>query len=334
MALFKRIGTTSFLYRDSLAEDGQAQERAAIIRTIGEAGALGIDILLFQEEFSFWRSDVEDSPGRGAFAPARAARDAAPRDERYIMEYAMTRDDPYVQRVREAARAAGVNVALPLLEREGAHVYNSILPISARGDLLRPYRKMFPVPAVELSTGITPGTCNTAQEIAGVPVSFAICFDVHFDEVFTQARKSGARLVLWSSMWMGGAWLRAQALRNGLYVVSATPDGCTFVDIDGSLIGESPSLWPQTVGQNTIVFEDLNFDREVLHCNAGGALNEIRKRYGPRVHMRNRPQDSNVIIESLDPALPIGEIMKEFGLKSWFQYIEQSREAAARAGKG
>jgi hypothetical protein len=71
-----------------------------------------------------------------------------------------------------------------------------------------------------------------------------------------------------------------------------------------------------------------------MHCNARGALNEIVRRYGPRVHVRNQPQDSIVIIESLDPALRIDEVMREFGLKSWFQYIEESRQAAVRAQGG
>ena len=86
--------------------------------------------------------------------------------------------------------------------------------------------------------------------IAGIPVSFAICFDLHFDEVFAAARESGAKLVLWSSMWMGGMWLRAQAIRYGIVIVTATPDGCTFVDLDGSTICESPTQWPQTAGSN------------------------------------------------------------------------------------
>jgi len=330
VSLVRRIGTTSFLYGDSRARDRQKREREAVVRWIGEAGTLGIDILVFQEEYSFWHSGLEDAPGRMSFLPAPIERPAAPPTEGSMSDLAIGLDHPYIERVREASRKAGVNVALPIVEQDGDSVYNSLLPVTSEGKLLRPYRKMFPVPVGELSAGISPGSCNTAQVMAGVPVSFAICFDAHFDEVFTDARRSGARLVLWSSMWMGGAWIRAQALRNGLYIVSATPDGCTFVDIDGGIISESPSLWPQIEGHNNLVFEDLNFDRQIYHCYAGGALNAIRQKYGSRVHMRNRPQDSIVIIESLDPDLPLAEIEKEFGLKSWFRYIEEAR-AASRA---
>ncbi len=336
MSLVRRIGTTSFLYGDCRARDRQRLEQDAVVRRIAEAGSLGIDLMLFQEEYSFWASGLEEAPGRASFVPARVDRLAAPADARPPAEppaaLAVTLRDPYVERVREACREAGVNVALPLLERDGDRIYNSLVPVTAAGDLMRPYRKMFPVPLGELSAGITPGSCNAAQVIAGVPVSFAICFDVHFDEVFTEARRSGARLVLWSSMWMGGSWLRAQALRCGLYVVSATPDGCTFVDIDGQPIVESPSLWPQVEGHNNIVFEDINFDRQAYHCFAAGTLNAIRAKYGAKVHIRNRPQDSIVVIESLDPGLSIGDIEREFGLRSWFQYIEESR-AASRAAR-
>jgi predicted amidohydrolase len=176
-----------------------------------------------------------------------------------------------------------------------------------------------------------PGEENAAQMIAGVPVSFAICFDLHFDEVFSAARASGAKLVLWASMWMGGGWLRGQALRNGFYMVSATPDGCTFVDLDGSIIVESFTQWPQTVGYNNLIFEDLNFDRDIFHCNAGGKLNAIMERYGPRVHIRNRPNDSIAIIETLDPDLPLEQVKAEFELVSWYDYIEVSKAAREEA---
>ncbi|MGQ9629484.1 MAG: nitrilase-related carbon-nitrogen hydrolase [bacterium] len=329
---FRRIGTTSLQYRDPRAEDGQAREQETVLSYIAEAGRMEVDILLFQEEYGFAAQDLGAYSDRRRFAPTAPILPPAP--AKTYAELAIVLDDPYVCRVREAARKARVNVVLPIIERDGSRVYNSLVPIASSGEILRPYRKMFPVAGYkdlgEMKQAC-PGEDNRAQMLADVPVSFAICFDVHFDEVFEAARASGAKLVFWSSMWMGGLWLRAHAIRYGFYIVSSTPDGCTFVDMDGTIIAESFTMWPQTVGCNNLIFEDLNFDREVFHCFANGKLNAIRERYGEAVHIRNRPQDSIVVIETLDPGLSIDEIKREFELMPWYDYIQRSREARAQA---
>lgn len=333
MAKFRRIGTVALQYGTARVPQGLAREREAVLGYISEAGGLGIDILLFQEEYGFTTHDQESAPERRRFAPAQDVLPPAPGQS--YAELAIPADDPYVGRVCAAARQAGVNVILPLLERQGGRVYNSLLPVTAAGELLRPYRKMFPVASSNGELGemasACPGEDNQAQLIAGVPVSFAICFDLHFDDVFAAARASGARLVLWSSMWMGGLWLRAQAIRYGFYMVTATPDGCTFVDMDGTTISESYTMWPQTIGQNNLIFEDLNFDRDIFHCQADGKLNAIRDRYGAKVHIRNRPHESIAVIETLDPDLSIEEVKQEFGLVCWYDYIQISKAARVRA---
>ena len=320
MAKFRRIGTTALQYGDPRVRDREAREREAVLNYIKMAGNLSIDILLFQEEFGFVCFNTHLIEGRKQFAPADLRIDL-PSYLKEPGETAISLDDCYIQHVREAARAAGVNVVLPILERSGNRIYNSLVPVTSEGLLLKPYRKMYPVIG-EMDNGISPGIDNPAQILAGIPVGFSICFDINFDEVYELARASEAKLMLWSSMWMGGHWLKARSARYGFYTVSATPDGCSFVDMDGTSIVESYTSYPQTYGENNLVFEDLNFDREVFHCAADGKLNEIRNRYGSRIHIRNRPQDCFCIIETLDATLSIEEVKDEFKLTNYYDYLK------------
>ena len=326
MAKFRRIGTTYFEYGDVRVRDRAEREREAVLETIVRAGDLRVDILLFQELFGFVAFDRDSGSDLRRWVPARPLSPSAPPKTTYP-EVAIGLDDPYVRAVQAAAKAAGVNIVLPIVERDDDLAYNSLVPITAQGEILKLYRKMFPVPGE-----VPPGSDNAAIELAGVPVAFSICYDVHFDEVYQTACDSGAKLVFWSSMWMGGRWLVARAVRYGFYIVSSTPNGSTFVDMDGTIIAESPAIYPQTTGQANLIFEDLNFDREVFHCNLAsypmsesfGKLNRLVEVYGDRIKIKNRPQDSTCIIETLDPDLSIEDVKARFQLQSWHEYIAAS----------
>lgn len=329
MAKYRRIGTVALQYGDPRVSDRQARERETVLHYIDVAGRRGIDVLLFQEEFGFTWTSVHLAEHRSRFAPGELRTDL-PSDAYDTEHLAIAPDDPYILRVREAAGKAGVNVALPILEKSGDRVYNSLLPVTSKGLPLRPYRKKYPVIG-EMNSGVSPGTDDAVQLLAGVPVGFSICNDIYFDEVYASARHAGAMLMLWSSMWMGGAWLRARSTRFGFYMAAATPDGCSFVDMDGSPIVESYTSYPQTVGDNNLVFEDLNFDRDVFHCAADGKLNAIADKYGSKVHIRNRPQDCMCVIETLDESVSIEQLKEEFQLKHFYDYLEHSKAARNRA---
>lgn len=329
MAKYRRIGAVALQYGDPRVPDRQARERETVLHYIDVAGRRGVDVLLFQEEFGFTWTSVHLAEHRSRFAPGELQADssAAGYDTEQL---AIPLDDPYVRSVRAAADRAGVNVVMPILEQNGGRIYNSLVPVTSRGELLHPYRKKYPVIG-EMNSGVSPGTDDAVQLLAGIPIGFSICNDIYFDEVYAAARSAGAALMLWSSMWMGGAWLRARSTRFGLYMVAATPDGCSFVDMDGSPIVESYTSYPQTVGDNNLVFEDLNFDREVFHCAADGKLNAIADKYGRHVHIRNRPQDCMCVIETLDESVSIEQLKEEFQLKHFFDYLEHSKAARNQA---
>lgn len=76
------------------------------------------------------------------------------------------------------ARAYDTAIAWPLIERAGDRVFNAFVVVDRAGQLLHHYRKRHPWYP---ETWATPGDlAMTPFEIAGVRLSLAICFDVHF----------------------------------------------------------------------------------------------------------------------------------------------------------
>lgn len=322
MAKIRRIAATSFQFGDLRRPDCYQAERDMVLQFIERAGAAGVDILLFQEELGFFAVAASAWEERQYFAPGELRSDL-PLLTKTPDALAVEKTGEYVCAVQEAARRNHVNVVLPILERDGDKIYNALLPITSDGTCKPPYRKRHPVQG-ELSSGVSAGADAAVCELAGIKVGFSICFDMNFDDVFRGAKDAGAELMLWSSMWMGGGWLRARALQYGYPIVSATPDGCSFVDLDGSPLVESYSLYPQTCGQNNLIYEDLNFDRAVFHSLADGRLNDIVNKYAKTVHIRNRPQECICIIESLEGGPSIQQLEEEFGLTEYYHFIRQN----------
>ena len=106
MAKYRRIGTIALQYGSPRGPDGRKREQEVVLSTISEAGKLGIDILLFQEEYGFTAHDPDSEPDRLRFAPAAEILPAVP--VKTYAEYAIPLTHAYVERAREAARQAHV----------------------------------------------------------------------------------------------------------------------------------------------------------------------------------------------------------------------------------
>jgi len=70
MSKYRRIGAASLQHRTSRAPSGADAEREAVVRSIARAGELGVDVLLFQEEYGFVPLDPVDAPDRANYAPS------------------------------------------------------------------------------------------------------------------------------------------------------------------------------------------------------------------------------------------------------------------------
>jgi predicted amidohydrolase len=151
------------------------------------------------------------------------------------------------------ARDHAVHLVAPLVLREAGALYNAMACFDPDGERAFVYRKRHPwLP----ETWATPGPhAPPIVDIAGVRVTIAICFDLHFAGDDMAGELTDADLLLFASAWVERpdtrpARLCALASRFGVHVANANwapgvvrvpgQGGSCAIGPDGTLIATAP----------------------------------------------------------------------------------------------
>lgn len=196
---------------------------AACIAAIEKAAAGGADLVVLPEVSSYFDPRRQDGPG----------------------PHGQSLDGPFPQAIGGAARRHRIAVVAGMLElpdastvAEGAaRDYNTLLVVTAEGELAGTYRKIHLYDAFGFreSDVYLPGpiTAPTVVEIAGLKVAVVTCYDLRFPEIFRWAVDAGADLIALPAAWIAGPgkeahWttlLAARAIENTVYVAGAGQTG-------------------------------------------------------------------------------------------------------------
>jgi 5-aminopentanamidase len=166
-----------------------------------------------------------------------------------LARFAEAIDGPTVQRIAEVAATARVHLVAPLVLRDAAAIYNAMICVDPRGELVFAYRKRHPwIPETWATAGPMPAPVAT---IAGARVSIAICYDLHFlDDELAPA----IDLLLFPSAWVERpdarpARLAALARERGITIANANwAPGVVRVPGQGSSCIATPDGTLATVG--------------------------------------------------------------------------------------
>lgn len=132
---------------------------------------------------------------------------------------------PTFARVAELARRSGAAVGAPLVERDEGRVYNAYFVVDAQGALVHRYRKRHPwFPERWAEPGREP---HGTFELAGLRLSIAVCFDLHFLAREAAVELAGADALLFPSAWVDGG---DEDLRGPLFAALARRFGVTIVN--------------------------------------------------------------------------------------------------------
>jgi predicted amidohydrolase len=152
-----------------------------------------------------------------------------------FVDAAQTIDGAFIDGIRSLAIELDIHLVVGLVERidEPSRFSNTLVAVSAAGDVLATYRKLHLYDAFgdRESDWVRPGDIEPPQlfEFRGFTVGLQTCYDLRFPEITRRLVDAGATLVLVPSEWVRGPlkeqhWrtlVTARAIENTLYVAAA-----------------------------------------------------------------------------------------------------------------
>ncbi len=229
----------------------------------------------------------------------------------------------------ELAQKRNMYIVLPIPEKAGDRLHNTAALIDRTGQIIGRYRKYQPTIG-EMEHGIVPGTEAPAFETDFGKVGAAICFDLKFVEVGQLLNASGARLVVFASMFIGGARLAHWARDFGFYIVSSCPARSYVVDMSGRFLAETGSEINQVSAGllPPIASAVINMDRMMFHLDSNqDRFPDIVKHYAGGVEIEVHYPEAIFTLASLMDGVTVEDLVQEFELEPYCDYLNRSRQA-------
>lgn len=237
-------------------------------------------------------------------------------------------DGPTLAALAGAARRHSMHVVAGLyVAAADGSTENVAVVLDRSGALLGTYAKRFPTPG-EIEAGVCPGGEARVVETELGRIGLAICFDLNWPAHWTELKQQGAELVCWLSAYEGGLPLQAYAwLHRYPIVTSVWPYHARVIDITGRA-SASTSRWSR------VAVADVDLDRRLLHTDGQShKILDLQRHYGARLGIETFTEEHWFTLESADPDLDLDDVVRDFELLEYDDYIRQcDAEQQARLG--
>lgn len=185
-----------------------------------EAGKNGAKLIVFPEAF------LSGYPDWVWLIPNSKGADL---NELYIklVENAVSVPDQATVQLCKAAKKAGINVVMGMNERNsessGASLFNSLLFISDRGDIMGKHRKLIPTGGERLVWAQGKGDTLKSHETSAGKLAGLICWENYMPLARTAIYEGGAQILASPTWDKSPGWLQSMqhiAREGGLFVIS------------------------------------------------------------------------------------------------------------------
>jgi len=226
---------------------------------------------------------------------------------------------PFTEMASILARRYGAYIICPVWERRNGRIYNAAVLLDRQGQIVGAYDKLHPVASEsydKFEKGVTPGRAPKVFDTDFGRIGILICFDINWRQEWARLKEMGAEIVFWPSAYDGGLPLQARALDHHYYVVSAVrKDHARIIDVLSSVLA-------QTGPYIDIAEAVIDLDKKVFSTDYNlQKLAALRLKYGRDVTIDMRCDEDMFSLESQRADLSIADLMVEFGMQSWSEYI-------------
>lgn len=232
-------------------------------------------------------------------------------------------EGPVTERMAAKARQYRTYLVVPLI-REEKDCYTNIAALFDReGKIVGVYSKLHPVGKVgsdQLESGITPGTEFPVFQCDFGRVGIQICWDMSYADGFDALGAGGADIVVVPSASPQTVAPAAHAQRNHYWLVTSTPrDNVTIFNPAGQVSAQSTS--------DPILVQQIDLSFAVLHWQDGlDNGRRLTEKYGDRVGYQYSSREDTGVFWSNDPSMPIGQMIREQGLREMADHVEADRQ--------
>ena len=232
-----------------------------------------------------------------------------------ISQFAEPIPGPTFNMLADLAKKGNTYIIAGHMVNEEGKIYNKAIIINRSGELVGSYNKKYSVEN-EIKNGVTPGSTNPTFDLDFARIGVAICFDLNWPEIWRDFSNQNIELAFWISAYEGGFPLQSYAWENKYPIVSSVwPYHARVIEINGQIVSTS-SRWDR------IAYHEMNLDRALFHTDMQmKKIIEIQKKYGNDVVLKSFTEEHMFILENNVPGKTIKDIIKEFELITYKDYI-------------
>jgi beta-ureidopropionase len=273
---------------------GQYEAKLKLAREhLEAAGQRGVDIACLPEEFA--GNKAEPIPG------------------------------PTTRAIGELAKKHKMWVVCPICEQAGNEKYNTAVLLNREGEVTGQYRKMF----VFWGEGVQASRAGVKVfDTDFGRVALLICFDANYDELWQEAGRQGAEMVLWPSAYGGGLPLNGYAMIHNYCIV---PVGVgNILDCFGRKVEAVESPLPKQY------IATLDLDVTPVHKDFNGdKIKNLLREHAGEVELMPGIGDLEgwYVLRAIKPGVRARDLCREHQIETLWQYRQRSRELINQARK-